>query len=685
MGKRKYAAKYAVKTAFILFCVCLLFTGTPVWSQISFDKYHTPDELNAELVRISRANSGLTKLHKIAVSPGGKEVNVLEIGTETAKTDKTLPAVFVAANMEGTVPISSEAAIMLANEIVKKPDYSKDKTWYILACGNPDALMFFTGKPLYKCSRNAKQRNDDLDDASDEDGPDDLDGNGIITKMRVKDPSGNLIPVSSDPRMMRKADPIKGEKGIYKLYTEGIDNDSDGKYDEDRRGGVNVGINFPHLFKFFTPTGGKWAGSESESYNLMKFIYEHDEIAMTITFGATNFCFTPPKGGRRGGADLSRIKVPSRWATRINADPDKTYSLKEVKELMSSAFPGFEVTDDRVASMLGLGAVVNPLANDLKFYKELNEQFKSFLKKNKLDGKRLAPAKAKDGSFELWSYYHLGIHSFSMDFWTLPEPPKEKKDGGSGLTIEKLEKMSNDEFIALGEEKLTAFLKESGAPERIKAKSLIDRMKEGGRMTPKMIAGMLKRGQGSKTKDTKEGNPKEKALLAYSDKELDGKGFVDWKPYTHPTLGDVEIGGAVPYTDNTPPPEKIKSLLEGQVPWVFTLAGKLPKVKVKKTEIKAKGAGIYEVKAWIENTGFLPYPTAMGNRNRRPGPVVVVLEGSDFKVLNGKKRTPISSISGFGNKTVSWLIQSEKKQNITLKVTSPSAWSDAAQIQLGGK
>ena len=69
-----------------------------------------------------------------------------------------------------------------------------------------------------------------------------------------------------------------------------------------------------------------------------------------------------------------------------------------------------------IASFLGLGAVVNPQEEDLKFYKELSEKYKEFLKANKLDAKRLDPPQPKDGSFELWSYYHLGVPTFSLDF-----------------------------------------------------------------------------------------------------------------------------------------------------------------------------------------------------------------------------------------------------------------------------
>ena len=110
------------------------------------------------------------------------------------------------------------------------------------------------------------QVNDDQDDQTNEDGYNDLDGNGLITMMRVKSPEGEWLPVTSDPRLMKKADPSKGEKGIYKLYSEGIDDDKDGKYNEDGPGGTNVGLNFPHLFKFFTPENGLFPGSSPEAF-----------------------------------------------------------------------------------------------------------------------------------------------------------------------------------------------------------------------------------------------------------------------------------------------------------------------------------------------------------------------------------------------------------------------------------
>ena len=307
---------------------------------------------------------------------------------------------------------------------------------------------------------------------------DDLDGDGFITQMRVKDPTGEWMSVSEEPRLLKKADASKGEKGTYKLYPEGIDNDRDGQYNEDGPGGVNIGITFPHLFKYFERERGLWPGSERETYALFKFFDEHREVGLTFVFGETNFCLVPPRGGRKGESDLNQIKIPESIAVSINADPAKTYTMAEVMDMMRPLVPsGVELTEAMVGSFLGLGEMVNPLDEDLKFYKEFSEKYKEFLKTNKLDAKRLDPAQDKDGSFELWSYYQLGVPSFSLDFWTAPEVKKEK--AGDEITPEKLEKMSSEEFIALGEEKVDAFLRVCWSPCPVECQTALRSLQRG--------------------------------------------------------------------------------------------------------------------------------------------------------------------------------------------------------------
>ncbi len=670
-----------MRNYFLKFLLFLFVTIPALAQSQAYDEYLDPAGLNKALSSLNKKYPKNTKLISLARSAGGQDLQMIEIGHETGTVKKSKPAVLVVANMEGIVPVSSMAAIYLADYLLENSSAYDNLSWYILPCGNPDAYSHYFEFPLKMDPRNSKAHNDDMDNLTDEDGFEDLNKDGFITQMRVKDPMGTWVPVKGEPRLLRKADASKGEKGIYKLYSEGLDNDGDGKYNEDGKGGVNVGINFPHLFKPFQKTSGLWPGCTDESFQLMKFVFEHPEIAMTMDYGAVNFCIQPPKGGRKGSVDMDKIKIPKGMAEDFGADPNKTYSMKEIIELVQPLVPqGMTVTESMVASFLGLGAVVNPLDKDLKFYKDLSEKYKEYLKDKGLKAERLAPEKAKDASFELWSYYQLGIPSFAMDFWTLPKLKEESKEK-SEITVDKLKEMSSEEFVALGKEKIAVFLKESGAPEQFTADVVI-KMVEGGKMTPAKMAEMMK--DMPKKEDDKGGDSKTKALIAYSDEHMQGKGFVDWTAYKHPVLGDVEIGGVVPYVDNTPPASLMDSLFALQVPWTVELSKKLARLKILDHKLEYKGGGVYELTLWIENISDLPFPTAMGERNEQPAPAIVEIEGSQISLLSGKSRTPVNSLGAHKIKEISWLIESEKATDLTLKLSSVFAWGDQEQIKIGG-
>lgn len=643
-------------------------------------EYHTPSEVNDWLRDLNQANRNTTRLHTIATSPGDRELVMIEIGPETGLDQKTMPAIFVVANLEGTVPISTEAALHLA-EMVIDSSAAANKSWYILPNGNPDAAANYFGNPLVQDVRNDMPHNDDMDENVDEDGWEDLNGDGYVTQMRVSDPTGEWLPVDGDPRLMKKADRSKGEKGMYRLYSEGTDNDSDGEYNEDGPGGVNVNLNFPHLFKDFTETGGAWPGSTPEAYGIFEFVFDHPEIAMTFAFGSTNFSMVPPKGGRQGSADFQSIQIPESFADQIGADPNATYTMEEVIRMVQPlAPPGFEVTETVVASFLGLGAVVNPLDDDLKFYNELSDRYKEYLKEQGMEAERLDPEAAKDGSFELWSYYHLGLPSFSMDLWTLPEF-KDEEEGGSGLTADMIGEMSSEEFLELGEEKLGMFLEEIGAPEQYSAE-MVMKMVEGGQLTPERIGTMLN--QMPEPTDSEGASPEDRALMAFNDNVLDGAGFVNWESFTHPTLGEVEIGGAVPYVRNTPPASMVDSLLSIQVPWVLTLAEKIPRLSILKAETSSKGAGVWELSVWVQNEHYLPFPTAMGEKNQQPRPAVLTLDADGLEVLDGRARTTVGTLGGHETKKFRWLIRSPQTDQIGVILESASAWNDRSQVNLGG-
>lgn len=663
-----------------LFWLCLaLFSFGSLFAQnrTTFDKYHTNSEVQQILNKLQQSHPEQIQLHTIATSPGGEAITVIEIG----KSLQGKPAIFVGANFEGNIPLATEGALGLVKMLLDSVSYTSGLIWYILPSPNPDASKGYFSGVKYGRTVNDFTVNDDMDEAVSEDGFEDLNGDGLITQMRVKDLTGTYLVSKNDPRIMVLADPKKSERGEYKIYTEGIDNDGDGEYNEDGEGGINVGISFSHLFPKNKKEAGLWPGQTPEVYGIMKFIFDRPNIAMVYTLGSSNFCLTPPKGGRKGEASLESIKIPARFATRFGVDPEKSFTMDEVIELMKSRLPaGMEITPSTVASMLGLGAAVNPLEDDLKFYTKLSEDYKKYLGNKKFSIENLESAADKDGSFEDWAYYHLGVPSFSINLFLIPKVKEEKKSGNGEVSLDEVEKMNSDEFMALGEEKTAAFLKSNNAPGRFTAKGVVDLVKSG-RLTPKKVVEMIRKT--SKSDKGDELSEKEKSLLAYSEKELGEKGFVQWQKYKHPTLGEVEIGGFVPYLESTPKSEKIDSLLMVQLPWLLQLSKNLPAISLADEKMTDLGAGVYRLELYVQNKGFLPYPITMGERNKQPAPVVIVLEG-DVEFLEGIKRTPLGSIGGNQVKKLTWLVKADKKPTLSVKLESTVFGSEVKQIKIGG-
>lgn len=179
----------------IAVCLALAFGSSAGAGELIFDRYRPPEERVAALKEMVAANPGITRMHNLAKSPSKRDLVVIEIGPETGKEQRLFPAIFVAADMEGTVPISGEAALDLSKLILENADLRADRIWYILPCGNPDAPARFFKKTLFRDARNASPVNDDRDELTDEDGPEELNGDGFVTQMRVRDPTGEWMPL----------------------------------------------------------------------------------------------------------------------------------------------------------------------------------------------------------------------------------------------------------------------------------------------------------------------------------------------------------------------------------------------------------------------------------------------------------------------------------------------------------
>jgi len=172
-------------------------------------------------------------------------------------------------------------------------------------------------------------------------------------------------------------------------------------------------------------------------------------------------------------------------------------------------------------------------------------------------------------------------------------------------------------------------------------------------------------------------------LLQWMDAEkVDG--FAPWTPFTHPTLGAVEIGGFKPYTTTNPPPAKIADLGAAHARFALYLTTLFPKVRIAKAEATSLGAGLYRVKAEVENVGYLPASLAHAVTARAVKPTMVQLGVPPESIVTGaEKTTYLPTLAGSGGRqSFEWLIKGKPGTAITLKAVAQKGGSDTASIKL---
>jgi murein tripeptide amidase MpaA len=96
-------------------------------------------------------------------------------------------------------------------------------------------------------------------------------------------------------------------------------------------------------------------------------------------------------------------------------------------------------------------------------------------------------------------------------------------------------------------------------------------------------------------------------LLAWSDAHCDGRACVEWRPFLHPQLGPVEIGGWDKLNFWRNPPPHLREREVARFPgWLATLALSLPKLELLRTEVRALGADTWRIRFAVANSGYLP-------------------------------------------------------------------------------
>ncbi len=282
-----------IKPLFFLFAFISLLTLAVTVAPAA--EYYNNRSLSRLLAYLAEQNPELVRVAGIARSIGKRKVWLVQVGKGAEQDRKTRPAMLVVAGIEGSDLIGSSIAVSWIKHLLEQYETDAEitkllqtTTFYIIPRLNPDAAEHFFNEPKCETSRNDKPVDDDHDGLMDEDGPEDLNGDGLITSMRIEDPEGEYILDPADDRLLLRADLLKSEIGAWRYLTEGIDNDHDELWNEDGPGGVNFNRNFPYNFEFFASDAGVHQVSEAETRALADFVIEHPNIGIIMTYGAAD-------------------------------------------------------------------------------------------------------------------------------------------------------------------------------------------------------------------------------------------------------------------------------------------------------------------------------------------------------------------------------------------------------------
>jgi hypothetical protein len=420
---------------------------------------------------------------------------------------KGKPGVWIDGGTHGNEYTGTEVALYIIDKLVSGygsddtiTELINDNVFYVCPVVNPDGVYNSVERGISQ-RQNSMEVDDDEDGRINEDGPDDLNGDGKITSFRYPDPEGRYVIDEADPRNMRQLGRDEETTAQrYSVVREDRDNDGDGRRGEDSERGIDVNRNFPEGWfndENEQAGSGYYPSSSPEARAILEYFTNHTNILLVQSYHTSGgFTYRPF----------------ARW-------PDSRIAAQDLA-----------VFDQ----------VMGPK------YKELNPE--------EANPDRLwVPPYRGDrpygyGIFLDWAYGQFGAYSMSTELWSWSRDTRE-----------------------------------------------------------------LPGYNGEEDRDVWN-----RALLDYQETAFDGEIFVPWRRYTHPELGEGEIGGWVStYVGGNALPGP--SLLHvAETHWQFELfkAGLLPKLEIvdatAETLSNSGGTRIVKVTATVENQGDLATQLARG-------------------------------------------------------------------------
>jgi hypothetical protein len=568
------------------------------------------------------AGSRPVAVSSIGKSLGGRDLPLVTIGTPGPGK----PAVLVVAGLDGTHLVSSEVAAAMIAKLLADEQLPPDAVVYLLPRMNPDAADATLSSPVPQ-PNVTRPVDDDRDGTADEDGPRDLDGDGAVLPMRIEHPKPPLVAThvadAAEPRLLRPADPRKGETPTYAMLVESIDADGDGRFGEDGPGGVNLDRNFPHRWPEFAPDAGAYQLSEAESLALATFVRDRRDLAAALVLG--------------------------RHDNAVN-------------------FP-----DTRDMDATGRTPMVF-LGDDHAFHRDLATLAKE------TTGQARAASADHAGSFWLWLTNHRGIPTVAMTAWGRPDPSKPPEADAEGKKDEAKPDAKPDARPEPKPEEKPAEAPppppEAGGPPA---------GGPGGRGGRRGMRGGGPAPAAPAAKPVVD--EELLRWIEVNDRDRNGELFVAWREIDHPQLdrlgAKVEVGGFRPLLQLNPPHGEVDAIAAGQAALVRELCLRLPRLDVEPARLTPLADGLYRVELPIRNAGRMPTATNMGRITQKVDPVVVRLSVPVEQVTSGDRVVRVDRMEAGERQVLGWIVRTARDEPLEITVTGPAGFRQVQRFVNG--
>jgi hypothetical protein len=266
---------------------------------LTFDRYHTADVMNEWMRRWAQRYPGLVDLYEVGRSFEGRPIYQVTLTNKETGSFLEKPAAFFEGGRHSGEITSSESILWLLRHLLE--GYGSDaeitrlldtKTLYIRPQNNPDGSNLYL-RTAQSNRSSVRPHDTDRDGLVDEDPPEDLDGDGIIYSLRWRvreGEEGNAVLDPRDPsgRLMKGA---RAGNSDWRMVGEGIDNDGDGRVNEDGIGGLDLHRNYvenwrPEPGREATGRGetqfgaGAYPLSEPETRSVVLWLLTHPHVSV---------------------------------------------------------------------------------------------------------------------------------------------------------------------------------------------------------------------------------------------------------------------------------------------------------------------------------------------------------------------------------------------------------------------